>query len=132
MNKVSLLAASVAIALTGCGGSDSGSNSASNGVVITGFDGYFKNAVVFEDTNNNGQWDTQESILGLTDEKGQLTLAAKPEKNLSTANSRSKRCETETTYRLGCQEIRWHLHRRYGPPKPSYGARNRIPRTIIV
>ncbi|EGQ8067712.1 hypothetical protein G5Y10_000924 [Vibrio parahaemolyticus] len=83
MNKVSLLAASVAIALTGCGGSDSGSNSASNGVVITGFDGYFKNAVVFEDTNNNGQWDTQESILGLTDEKGQLTLAAKPEKTLA-------------------------------------------------
>ncbi|WP_229616380.1 hypothetical protein [Vibrio parahaemolyticus] len=80
MNKVSLLAASVAIALTGCGGSDSGS---SNGVVITGFDGYFKNAVVFEDTNNNGQWDTQESILGLTDEKGQLTLAAKPEKTLA-------------------------------------------------
>ncbi|CAI2297232.1 TPA: hypothetical protein ACN310_001854 [Vibrio parahaemolyticus] len=80
MNKVSLLAASVAIALTGCGGSDSG---ASNGVVITGFDGYFKNAVVFEDTNNNGQWDTQESILGLTDEKGQLTLAAKPEKTLA-------------------------------------------------
>ncbi|MCV5263446.1 hypothetical protein OFC55_37890, partial [Escherichia coli] len=73
MNKVSLLAASVAIALTGCGGSDGGSSSASNGVVITGFDGYFKNAVVFEDTNNNGQWDTQESILGLTDEKGQLT-----------------------------------------------------------
>ncbi|EGQ7916039.1 hypothetical protein J7287_002249 [Vibrio parahaemolyticus] len=83
MNKVSLLAASVAIALTGCGGSDSGSSSASNGVVITGFDGYFKNAVVFEDTNNNGQWDTQESILGLTDEKGQLTLAAKPGKTLA-------------------------------------------------
>ncbi|MEK2165179.1 hypothetical protein [Vibrio parahaemolyticus] len=83
MNKVSLLAASVAIALTGCGGSDSGSSSASNCVVITGFDGYFKNAVVFEDTNNNGQWDTQESILGLTDEKGQLTLAAKPEKTLA-------------------------------------------------
>ncbi|EJG0704411.1 hypothetical protein C4G67_RS09665 [Vibrio parahaemolyticus] len=83
MNKVSLLAASVAIALTGCGGSDGGSSSASNNVVITGFDGYFKNAVVFEDTNNNGQWDTQESILGLTDEKGQLTLAAKPEKTLA-------------------------------------------------
>ncbi|MDW2288693.1 acid phosphatase, partial [Vibrio sp. 1562] len=83
MNKVSLLAASVAIALTGCGGSDSGSSSASNGVVITGFDGYFKNAVVFEDTNNNGQWDTQESILGLTDEKGQLKLDAKPESTLA-------------------------------------------------
>ncbi len=42
MNKVSLLAASVAIALTGCGGSDGGSNGGNSGVVITGFDGYFK------------------------------------------------------------------------------------------
>ncbi|PLX58727.1 MAG: acid phosphatase, partial [Vibrio alginolyticus] len=83
MNKVSLLAASVAIALTGCGGSDGGSSSANNGVVITGFDGYFKHAVVFEDTNNNGQWDTQETFLGLTDEKGQLKLDAKPENTLA-------------------------------------------------
>ncbi len=83
MNKVSLLAASVAIALTGCGGSDGGSNSANDGVVITGFDGYFKHAVVFEDTNNNGQWDTQETFLGLTDEKGQLKLDAKPESTLA-------------------------------------------------
>ncbi|HHF2966434.1 acid phosphatase [Vibrio alginolyticus] len=83
MNKVSLLAASVAIALTGCGGSDGGSNSANDGVMITGFDGYFKHAVVFEDTNNNGQWDTQETFLGLTDEKGQLKLDAKPESTLA-------------------------------------------------
>ncbi|MCV3262288.1 hypothetical protein OGZ01_00250 [Vibrio harveyi] len=55
MNKVSLLAASVAIALTGCGGSDSGSSNNNSGVVITGFDGYFKEAVVFEDVNNNGK-----------------------------------------------------------------------------
>ena len=72
MNKVSLLAASVAIALTGCGGSDGGSNGGNSGVVITGFDGYFKNAVVFEDLNNNGQWDTNDTFLGLTDKKGQL------------------------------------------------------------
>lgn len=41
MKKVSLLAASVAIALTGCGGSDSGSGSNGNvapgGVIVTGF-----------------------------------------------------------------------------------------------
>ncbi|MHB9953939.1 acid phosphatase [Vibrio campbellii] len=83
MNKVSLLAASVAIALTGCGGSDGGSNGGNSGVVITGFDGYFKNAVVFEDLNNNGQWDTNDTFLGLTDEKGQLKIKAKPESTLA-------------------------------------------------
>lgn len=83
MNKVSLLAASVAIALTGCGGSDGGSNGGNAGVVITGFDGYFKNAVVFEDLNNNGQWDTSDTFLGLTDEKGQLKIKAKPETTLA-------------------------------------------------
>ncbi|GAB7225890.1 hypothetical protein VoSk93_51110 [Vibrio owensii] len=83
MNKVSLLAASVAIALTGCGGSDGGSNGGNSGVVITGFDGYFKNAVVFEDLNNNGQWDTNDTFLGLTDEKGQLKIKAKPETTLA-------------------------------------------------
>ncbi|MET2950527.1 hypothetical protein ABXV18_20665 [Vibrio owensii] len=83
MNKVSLLAASVAIALTGCGGSDGGSNGGNAGIVITGFDGYFKNAVVFEDLNNNGQWDTNDTFLGLTDEKGQLKIKAKPETTLA-------------------------------------------------
>ncbi|POB65897.1 hypothetical protein CRN59_34055, partial [Vibrio vulnificus] len=67
----SLLAASVAIALTGCGGSDSGSGSNGNvapgGVIVTGFDGYFNQAVVFADTNNNGAFDVNEDqILGLT------------------------------------------------------------------
>ncbi|EGR0636667.1 hypothetical protein BST50_16385 [Vibrio vulnificus] len=71
MKKVSLLAASVAIALTGCGGSDSGSGSNGNvapgGVIVTGFDGYFNQAVVFADTNNNGAFDVNEDqILGLT------------------------------------------------------------------
>ncbi|RZR34880.1 hypothetical protein [Vibrio vulnificus] len=71
MKKVSLLAASVAIALTGCGGSDSGSGSNGNvapgGVIVTGFDGYFNQAVVFADANNNGAFDVNEDqILGLT------------------------------------------------------------------
>ncbi len=83
MNKVSLLAASVAFALTGCGGSDAGSDSNSAGVVITGFDGYFKNAVVFTDTDNDGVWDAEEGILGLTDENGQITLKHKPESTLA-------------------------------------------------
>ncbi|MGF1725456.1 Ig-like domain-containing protein [Photobacterium nomapromontoriensis] len=88
MKKVSLLAASVAIALTGCGGGGSDSNTDGNtgpvtpppsgGVIITGFDGYFKNAVMFVDQNNNGVWDANENILGLTNEKGQVELTEKP------------------------------------------------------
>ena len=56
MKKVSLLAASVAIALSGCGGSDGGSSDGATpgGIVITGFDGYFKNAVVFDDVGQSG------------------------------------------------------------------------------
>ncbi|MDN3684110.1 hypothetical protein QW180_10305 [Vibrio sinaloensis] len=46
MKKISLLATSVAIALTGCGGGSGGGSSDGNttrdGVVLTGFDGYFK------------------------------------------------------------------------------------------
>lgn len=91
MKKVTLLAASVAIALTGCGGgSDSNSNTGGNtgnpdipapggAVVITGFDGYFKNAVLFVDTNNNGVWDKSENALGVTDGDGQVELKEKPE-----------------------------------------------------
>ena len=66
----------MAFALTGCGGSDGDSSGAApGGVVITGFDGYFKNAVVFVDNNNNGVWDlSSDQFLGLTDSKGQINL----------------------------------------------------------
>ncbi|ASM96364.1 hypothetical protein [Vibrio vulnificus] len=79
MKKVSLLAASVAIALTGCGGSDSGSGSNDNvapgGVIVTGFDGYFNQAVVFLDKNNNGKLDIgSDTIFGLTDKEGRRTI----------------------------------------------------------
>ncbi|MCU8202410.1 hypothetical protein M2G83_15175 [Vibrio vulnificus] len=81
MKKVSLLAASVAIALTGCGGSDSGSGSNGNvapgGVVVTGFDGYFNQAVVFLDKDNNGKLDIgSDTIFGLTDKEGRRTIPA--------------------------------------------------------
>lgn len=79
MKKVSLLAASVAIALAGCGGSDGDSVSTSpspSGVTITGFDGYFNQAVVFDDKNNNGVLDiNSDIILGLTDSEGKLSLS---------------------------------------------------------
>ncbi|EHI9301889.1 hypothetical protein QRC94_003517 [Vibrio vulnificus] len=79
MKKVSLLAASVAIALTGCGGSDSGSGSNDNvapgGVIVTGFDGYFNQAVVFLDKDNNGKLDIgSDTIFGLTDKEGRRTI----------------------------------------------------------
>ncbi|EIO3970445.1 TPA: hypothetical protein I7678_14945 [Vibrio vulnificus] len=81
MKKVSLLAASVAIALTGCGGSDSGSGSNNNvapgGVIVTGFDGYFNQAVVFLDKDNNGKLDIgSDTIFGLTDKEGRRTIPA--------------------------------------------------------
>lgn len=79
MKKISLLATSVAIALTGCGGGgdDSAPTSSSGSNVITGFDGYFKNAVVFIDNNDNGSWDlTEDTFLGLTNSKGQLNVGA--------------------------------------------------------
>ncbi|AAW86996.1 lipoprotein, putative [Aliivibrio fischeri ES114] len=85
MKKVSLLAASVALALVGCGGSDGGSDTntgtpSAGGIVITGFDGYFKNAVVFDDmpvatrTSTVGKLDSNDTIFGLTDGNGKITL----------------------------------------------------------
>lgn len=82
MKKVSLLAASVAFALTGCGGSDGDSSGATpGGVVITGFDGYFNQAIAFQDTNNNGELDIDtlgtegaDLVFGLTDANGQITV----------------------------------------------------------
>ncbi|MEZ9452368.1 hypothetical protein AB4258_07630 [Vibrio splendidus] len=77
MKKVSLLAASVAFALTGCGGSDGDSTSPSpSGVTITGFDGYFNQAVVFDDKNNNGVLDIgSDVIFGLTNDQGQIEIS---------------------------------------------------------
>lgn len=82
MNKVSLLAASVAIALSGCGGSDGGSSdgAAPGGIVITGFDGYFENAVVFDDIGQSGVLEVgTDTIFGLTDKDGKITLPADTE-----------------------------------------------------
>lgn len=80
MKKISLLAASVALALVGCGGSDGDSSTntgtpSAGGIIITGFDGYFKNAVVFDDVNNNGVLDVNvDTVFGLTDKLGQIEL----------------------------------------------------------
>ncbi|WP_122055453.1 putative Ig domain-containing protein [Vibrio sp. Evd11] len=76
MKKVSLLAASVAFALTGCGGSDGDNSGATpGGVVITAIDGYLKHAEVWVDTDGNFELDATDKKLGVeTDENGQFTL----------------------------------------------------------
>jgi hypothetical protein len=50
-------------------------------VVITGFDGYFNQAIAFQDTNNNGELDIDalgtegaDLVFGLTDANGQITV----------------------------------------------------------
>ncbi len=73
MKKVSLLAMSIATVLSGCGGSDSSSTSA--GTTITGQDGYYVNALVFDDIDKDGVLDIgEDTIYGLTNESGQITL----------------------------------------------------------
>ncbi|MFM2596836.1 putative Ig domain-containing protein [Vibrio fortis] len=76
MKKVSLLAASVAFALTGCGGSDGDSSGATpGGVVITAIDGYLQHAEVWVDTDGNFELDASDKKLEVeTDENGQFTL----------------------------------------------------------
>ncbi|MEZ9191430.1 hypothetical protein AB4133_19235 [Vibrio sp. 10N.286.52.F8] len=106
MKKVTLLAAAVALGLTGCGsdsphtsntpgndgtppGGDSGDKSSS--IVVKGFDGYFHNAVVFADVDDNGKLNLDiDTVFGLTDENGELTLP----KN------------TEVKHSLGLQTLR--------------------------
>ncbi|CAH0529303.1 acid phosphatase [Vibrio hippocampi] len=75
MKKMSLLATSVVVALSGCG-SDNGSDSdPSVSNYITGFDGYLHNAVVFIDKDADGVWDANsDTFLGLTDIQGRVDI----------------------------------------------------------
>ncbi|MEZ9351686.1 hypothetical protein AB4182_09015 [Vibrio splendidus] len=88
MKKISLLAAAVSMALTGCGSDDSSSPSSGTspqmgGIVITSMDGYLKNALVCSDQNLDGECNPGEEItthdgaLLLTNEHGQLNLEGK-------------------------------------------------------
>lgn len=75
MKKMSLLAASVALALAGCGSDSNNSGKAPSGVVITAIDGYLQNAEVWVDTDGNFKLDPSDKKLNVkTDKKGQFTL----------------------------------------------------------
>jgi len=71
MKKQGLLAASIAMALVGCG-SDSDSSSGPTTFSITAIDGYLANANVFVDSTQDGVCDLS---LGQTDDKGQASLS---------------------------------------------------------
>lgn len=76
MNKVSLLAASVAIALTGCGGSDGGSKPVeASGIVITAIDGYLHNAEIWVDKDGNLANGCELNTEIMTDEDGKATIS---------------------------------------------------------
>ncbi|MEZ8861359.1 Ig domain-containing protein [Vibrio sp. 10N.247.311.51] len=71
MKKQGLLAASIAMALVGCG-SDSDSSSNPTTFSITAIDGYLANANVLVDSNQDGECDLPQ---GKTDDKGQANLS---------------------------------------------------------
>ncbi|MGR5134688.1 putative Ig domain-containing protein [Vibrio alfacsensis] len=76
MNKVSLLAASVAIALTGCGGSDGGSKPVeASGIVITAIDGYLHNAEIWVDKDGNLTNGCELNTEIVTNEDGKATIS---------------------------------------------------------
>ncbi|HCG6409322.1 TPA: hypothetical protein NJ163_003212 [Vibrio parahaemolyticus] len=78
MKKLSVLAASVAIALTGCGGSDGGSSDstpAPGGLVITAIDGYLQQAQIWVDEDGNRSNGCELNTGELTDENGQATIS---------------------------------------------------------
>ncbi|MDK9739773.1 hypothetical protein KI655_20985 [Vibrio sp. D404a] len=71
MKKQGLLAASIAMALVGCG-SDSDSSNGPTTFSITAIDGYLANANVFVDSTQDGVCDLSQ---GQTDDKGQASLS---------------------------------------------------------
>ncbi|HFQ5401403.1 TPA: hypothetical protein ACGVBQ_000340 [Vibrio vulnificus] len=76
MFKTTALFGSLSI-LFGCGGgsgSDSSGQPSQPSREVIAMDGFLKNAVVFEDANNNLRWDENEPLLGLTNEFGKLKI----------------------------------------------------------
>lgn len=75
INKKTFLAASVVLALTACGSSESGSGESST--KLTAIDGYLTNAELWIDTNDNLELDAGDTQLAdNSDENGQFTLTA--------------------------------------------------------
>ena len=73
MNKPSLLAMSILLALSGCNSSNDSDGPTTK--TLTAIDGYLINAKVIVDTNNNMVSDNDDITLGRTDENGQYSLS---------------------------------------------------------
>ena len=75
INKKTCLAASIALALTACGGS--GSSDSNSDSTVTAIDGYLENAELWIDTNDSLTLDSGDTELAeKSDENGQFTLTA--------------------------------------------------------
>ncbi|MGN2716291.1 putative Ig domain-containing protein [Aliivibrio fischeri] len=80
MKKVSLLAASVALALVGCGGSDGGSDTntgtpSAGGIIITAIDGYLHNAEIWVDKDGNLANGCELNTEIVTNKDGKATIS---------------------------------------------------------
>ena len=80
MKKISLLAASVAFALMGCGGSGGGSDTntgtpSAGGIVITAIDGYLHNAEIWVDKDGNLANGCELNTEIVTNEDGKATIS---------------------------------------------------------
>ncbi|UJF17423.1 hypothetical protein L0B53_01215 [Vibrio sp. SS-MA-C1-2] len=99
ITKRHLLGLCIAGVLAGCNDSSNSSDNPTTSETITAYIGYLANAVIVDDSNKNGVWDSGEPILGITDEKGQLTVteevkgsyileALTPDSNLDEKNNK--------------------------------------------
>lgn len=84
MKKISLLAASISLGLVACNDSNGNlttdnSNAGSLTQTVVAMDGYFKDALTFIDTNNDGAFSVgHDYVLGMTNAEGQVQFSQAP------------------------------------------------------
>ena len=84
MKKISLLAVSISLGLVGCDDSNGNlttdnSNTGSPTQTVVAMDGYFKDALAFIDTNNDGAFSVgNDYVLGMTNAEGQVQFSQAP------------------------------------------------------
>ncbi|MGF1769067.1 hypothetical protein L4D06_17025 [Enterovibrio makurazakiensis] len=72
--KTSLLAASVALVLAGCGSDDSTNTTTPSSITVKAIDGYLANAEVCVDRNDNGSCESEEVLNTLTNAEGEVQI----------------------------------------------------------